>query len=162
MANIPFIMEFELRIRREYMFVAEPITSRGYVLCSVCEAHVTKKASGICSRCERNSPVDWKRCKVCGVRRTKDPTAICSYCRKSRSRLKKDSNNDQCDIQDRLDQAMLTAQLSLYLLTYRKEGMSFSEIGKKLGISKGCYGKTKRKQNHKNQRYKLFHLFIPF
>lgn len=102
----------------------------GYVICSVCGIHQTKKVSGICSRCERQHPVQWKQCQMCGLRKTKDPTGICSDCRKRRYAFDK-TNSDT-----RLDDALADARRACRLLELKKAGASFSQIGRELGLSK--------------------------
>ena len=90
-------------------------------LCARCGKMRTRHPSGLCCRCRATTPPS--KCKICGGRTTRGRDC-CYKCRK------------YLRSSDDVDSAITKQQQMLLILQLHKEGMSFSQIGEAVGISK--------------------------
>lgn len=106
-------------------------------LCKVCQEWLTNAEDGICAFCRRQSR-EQSLCKVCGEIWTASPDGICWKC------WEKENEGEQRD-PEALQKAIERTQLTLTILKYRAEGLSYANIAYIVELPvQTCYAMVER------------------
>jgi predicted amidophosphoribosyltransferase len=102
--------------------------TKDWHICKVCGLHNTFSTDQICCFCRRKPVTQKVLCKVCGARETASEDGLCYVCR--RAIEKENANTSIASI----DNKILELETDIQILKYRKQGLSFADIGNLLGM----------------------------
>ena len=106
-------------------------------LCKVCQERLTSAEDGICAFCRRQSR-EQSLCKVCGEIWTASPDGICWKCWEK-------ENEGKQRAPEALQKAIERTQLTLTILKYRAEGISYQDIARIVELPvQTCYAMVER------------------